>query len=43
MAGADGRRPIVVGVDPDPPKRPALAWAADEADRARCPVITVPV
>ncbi|MFG2028725.1 universal stress protein [Streptomyces sp. NPDC048825] len=33
MTGADGRRPIVVGVDPDPSKRLALAWAADEADR----------
>lgn len=33
MTGADGRRPIVVGVDPDPSKRMALAWAADEADR----------
>ncbi|MFF5799053.1 universal stress protein [Streptomyces albogriseolus] len=38
MAGADGRRPIVVGVDPDPSKRLALAWAADEADRRRLPL-----
>ncbi|MEU0654935.1 universal stress protein [Streptomyces albogriseolus] len=38
MAGADGRRPIVVGVDPDPLKRLALAWAADEADRRRLPL-----
>ncbi|CAM5538414.1 Nucleotide-binding universal stress UspA family protein OS=Streptomyces albaduncus OX=68172 GN=FHS32_002102 PE=3 SV=1 [Streptomyces griseoloalbus] len=30
MTGADGRRPIVVGVDPDPSKRLALSWAADE-------------
>ncbi|MFE1260876.1 universal stress protein [Streptomyces albogriseolus] len=38
MAGADGRRPIVVGVDPDPLKRLALAWAADEADRRHLPL-----
>ncbi|WP_435210412.1 universal stress protein [Streptomyces sp. bgisy034] len=38
MTGADGRRPIVVGVDPDPSKRPALAWAADEADRRGAPL-----
>ncbi|MFF7319875.1 universal stress protein [Streptomyces albogriseolus] len=38
MAGADGRRPIVVGVDPDPSKRLALAWAADDADRRRLPL-----
>lgn len=38
MAGADGRRPIVVGVDPDPSKRLALAWAADEADRRHLPL-----
>ncbi|MEU0754575.1 universal stress protein [Streptomyces albogriseolus] len=38
MAGADGRRPIVAGVDPDPSKRLALAWAADEADRRRLPL-----
>ncbi|GCB50829.1 universal stress protein [Streptomyces sp. NL15-2K] len=38
MTGADGRRPIVVGVDPDPSKRLALAWAADEADRRHLPL-----
>ncbi|WP_381560570.1 universal stress protein [Streptomyces eurythermus] len=38
MAGADGRRPIVVGVDPDPSKRLALVWAADEADRRHLPL-----
>lgn len=38
MAGADGRRPIVVGVDPDASKRLALAWAADEADRRGLPL-----
>ncbi|GGR84047.1 universal stress protein [Streptomyces humidus] len=38
MAGADGRRPIVVGVDPDASKRLALAWAADEAGRRGVPL-----
>ncbi|MFD8253048.1 universal stress protein [Streptomyces werraensis] len=38
MTGTDGRRPIVVGVDPDPAKRLALSWAADEADRRRLPL-----
>ncbi|MFF9113572.1 universal stress protein [Streptomyces sp. NPDC014776] len=38
MNGADGRRPIVVGVDPDRSKRLALAWAADEADRRGLPL-----
>lgn len=38
MGGADGRRPIVVGVDPDPSKRLAIAWAADEADRRALPL-----
>jgi nucleotide-binding universal stress UspA family protein len=38
MTGADGPRPIVVGVDPDPSKRLALAWAADEADRRGVPL-----
>ncbi|GHE49613.1 universal stress protein [Streptomyces capitiformicae] len=43
MTGADGRRPIVVGVDPDPSKRPAPAWAADEADRRGLPLRLVHV
>ncbi|MEU1473904.1 universal stress protein [Streptomyces sp. NPDC005760] len=38
MSSAHGREPIVVGVDPDPSKRLALAWAADEADRRGLPV-----
>ncbi|MFI7413436.1 universal stress protein [Streptomyces sp. NPDC049627] len=38
MTGADGRRPIVVGVDPDPAKRLSLAWAADEAGRRGLPL-----
>ncbi|MEV6616654.1 universal stress protein [Streptomyces sp. NPDC051051] len=38
MSGAHGREPIVVGVDPDPSKRLALAWAADEAERRGLPV-----
>ncbi|MFF7047242.1 universal stress protein [Streptomyces griseorubiginosus] len=38
MSSAHGREPIVVGVDPDPSKRLALAWAADEADRRGRPV-----
>ncbi|MFJ9582510.1 universal stress protein [Streptomyces acidicola] len=38
MTGADGRRPIVVGVDPDTAKRLALVWAADEADRRGLPL-----
>ncbi|EKX68461.1 universal stress protein [Streptomyces ipomoeae] len=38
MTGADGRRPIVVGVDPDPSRRLVLAWAADEADRRALPL-----
>ncbi|MFF7236937.1 universal stress protein [Streptomyces collinus] len=38
----DGR-PIVVGVDPDPGHRMALAWAADEADRRRLPLRAVHV
>ncbi|MEZ7153940.1 universal stress protein [Streptomyces sp. MAD19A] len=28
----------MVGVDPDPEKRPALSWAADEAERRRLPL-----
>jgi nucleotide-binding universal stress UspA family protein len=43
MTGADGRRPIVVGVDPDPSKRLAQAWAADEADRRGLPLRLVHV
>ena len=38
MGSADGRGAIVVGVDPDPSKRLALAWAVDEADRRGLPV-----
>ncbi|HET9383131.1 MAG TPA: universal stress protein [Streptomyces sp.] len=38
MSGTDGRGAIVVGVDPDPSKRLALAWAADEAERRGLPV-----
>nr|WSY49735.1 universal stress protein [Streptomyces sp. NBC_00886] len=38
MSGTHGREPIVVGVDPDPAKRLALAWAADEAERRGLPV-----
>ncbi|MFJ7176011.1 universal stress protein [Streptomyces massasporeus] len=38
MTSADGRHPIVVGVDPDPSKRLVLAWAADEADRRHLPL-----
>ncbi|MFF4585694.1 universal stress protein [Streptomyces sp. NPDC001388] len=38
MSAGDGRGPIVVGVDPDPSKRLALAWAVDEADRRGLPV-----
>ncbi|MET9046498.1 universal stress protein [Streptomyces sp. NPDC004362] len=38
MTRPDDRRPIVVGVDPDPGKRVALAWAADEAAHRRVPL-----
>lgn len=38
MPGVEERRPIVVGLDPDPSKRLALAWAADEADRRGSPL-----
>lgn len=41
MTRTEGRPPIVVGVDPDPGKRAALAWAADEADRRRLPLLLV--
>ncbi|MFB7506895.1 universal stress protein [Streptomyces broussonetiae] len=37
------RRPIVVGVDPDPARRAAPAWAADEAARRRLPLRAVHV
>jgi nucleotide-binding universal stress UspA family protein len=33
--------PIVAGIDPDPGKRTALAWAADEADRRHLPLLLV--
>ncbi|MDT0466159.1 universal stress protein [Streptomyces gibsoniae] len=38
MSRSDARRPIVVGVDPDPARRTALAWAADEAERRGTPL-----
>ncbi|MEU9124996.1 universal stress protein [Streptomyces sp. NPDC048506] len=41
MTHTQGRKPIVVGVDPDPGKRTALAWAADEATRRRLPLLLV--
>ncbi|MBV7700986.1 universal stress protein [Streptomyces sp. TRM70350] len=41
MTHAEGRKPIVAGVDPDPGKRTALAWAADEAARRRLPLLLV--
>ncbi|MFI7296431.1 universal stress protein [Streptomyces sp. NPDC050121] len=41
MTHAQGRKSIVAGVDPDPGKRTALAWAADEADRRRLPLLLV--
>jgi len=41
MTRTEGRKPIVAGVDPDPGKRMALAWAADEADRRRLPLLLV--
>ncbi|MEU7058004.1 universal stress protein [Streptomyces sp. NPDC046197] len=41
MAHTDDRGPIVVGVDPDPDRRTALAWAADEADRRHLPLLLV--
>ncbi|MEV6294946.1 universal stress protein [Streptomyces sp. NPDC051896] len=43
MPGPGDRRPIVVGVDPDPVHRMALAWAADEAVRRRLPLRAVHV
>ncbi|MEU1799450.1 universal stress protein [Streptomyces sp. NPDC019937] len=41
MARTAGPPPIVVGIDPDPDKRMALAWAADAADRRRLPLLLV--
>lgn len=38
MTGADGRRPIVVGVGLDSSERSALSWAADEAARRGVPL-----
>ncbi|MER8157928.1 universal stress protein [Streptomyces sp. NPDC094472] len=38
MAHAHGDEPIVIGLDPDPGRRAALGWAADEADRRRLPL-----
>ncbi|MFF5585223.1 universal stress protein [Streptomyces hygroscopicus] len=41
MTHTEGHAPIVVGLDPDPGKRMALAWAADAADRRRLPLLLV--
>ncbi|MEU6577563.1 universal stress protein [Streptomyces sp. NPDC046805] len=41
MSGPSDSRPIVVGVDPDPSLRMALAWAADDAARRRLPLRVV--
>lgn len=41
MTRTGGPPPIVVGIDPDPGKRTALAWAADAADRRRLPLLLV--
>ncbi|UXY31854.1 universal stress protein [Streptomyces sp. HUAS TT20] len=38
MSRPSDRRPIVVGVDPEPAKRMVLAWAADEAARRHVPL-----
>ncbi|MGV9563337.1 universal stress protein [Streptomyces sp. NPDC003480] len=43
MSRSDARRPIVVGVDPDPARRTVLAWAADEAERRGIPLRLVHV
>ncbi|MEV7155101.1 universal stress protein [Streptomyces misionensis] len=43
MSGPVDRRPIVVGLDPDPGHRMAPAWAADEAARRRLPLRLVHV
>ncbi|MGW3354371.1 universal stress protein [Streptomyces bungoensis] len=41
MTGPSDRRPVVVGVGPDPGLRMALAWAADEAARRGLPLRVV--
>ncbi|MGC9541305.1 universal stress protein [Streptomyces sp. UG1] len=41
MTYAPGRKPIVAGVDPDPGRRTALAWAADEAAQRHLPLLLV--
>ncbi|MER6100226.1 universal stress protein [Streptomyces sp. NPDC001728] len=41
MTHEEGGPPIVVGLDPDPGRRTALAWAADEADRRHLPLLLV--
>ncbi|MEV7979529.1 universal stress protein [Streptomyces sp. NPDC086519] len=41
MTGTGDRRPVVVGVAPEPGLRTALAWAADEAARRRLPLRVV--
>jgi nucleotide-binding universal stress UspA family protein len=38
MSGSSERRPIVVGVETDPTRQSALAWAADEAARRQVPL-----
>ncbi len=38
MATPRGKRPVVVGLDPDPAHRMALAWAADEASLRHLPL-----
>ncbi|MGW0607684.1 universal stress protein [Streptomyces sp. NPDC002640] len=43
MSDADRSRPIVVGVDPDPSRRLAVEWAADEAARRGLPLRLVHV
>ncbi|MEV5010836.1 universal stress protein [Streptomyces sp. NPDC055692] len=43
MSQPGDRRPIVVGVDPDPAHRMAVAWAADEAARRLLPLRPVHV
>lgn len=43
MSRPSDLRPIVVGLDPDPAHRMALAWAADEAARRRLPLRAVHV